>query len=149
MNTQYNPVEQAAINAVIKQLVEAWNRHNAHDFAALFLSQGEWTNVMAQVANGQTEIEKMHEYPFSTTLKEAFLTIKEQRLTWLRPDMVSVDLLWESTGNKTPTGESLGQRNGLLTMILSKEQDQGWLIALGHNLDYTATYKRADFVKER
>jgi hypothetical protein len=90
-------------------------------------------------------------------LREAVLVVKSQRIRWIKDnDIASVDIIWESTGHKTPDGESIATvRHGLLNLIVKKEKmkkerekEEGiWMIVIGHNMDYTSTYIQSDAEK--
>lgn len=55
----------------------------------------------------------------------------------------------ETTGNQTLDGKLVPTRNDPINLILSKEGGKGWHIVMSNNVDYTATYKCPDFVKEQ
>jgi uncharacterized protein (TIGR02246 family) len=135
---------------LIKQFVDAWNKHDAKLFSSIFVDDGEWTDVMGHIMVGKEEIERMHTYPFTTVLKDAVIVVKSIRTKQIQPGVVSVDAVWESTGSKIPEGKPLPTRLGLMTLIVKKE-DNGppnnnntWKIVIGHNLDYTSTYTNSD-----
>ncbi|GHO83530.1 SgcJ/EcaC family oxidoreductase [Dictyobacter formicarum] len=138
--------DTTAVEQVVKKLANAWNSHNEKDLAKLFREDGEFTDVSGQLMRGRAEIEQLHQHPFTTTLKHAILSIKDVRITWITPTSASVDVHWTTTGHQTPAEQSLPARNGLMNLIIVQEQDQ-WLIAIGHSFDFTATYRRSDFGK--
>ena len=85
----------------------------------------------------------MHIHPFATVLRKAILTVRSFRTKWIKHDIVSVDLIWESTGHMNHEGQPIpGTRSGLLNIIAKKEEDGTLKIVLGHNVDYTAVYKK-------
>ena len=67
--------EISKINKPIEEFAIAWNRHDVKEFAELFVDDGEWTDVLGQHVQGKEHIEKLHEYPFNTVLKNATLTM--------------------------------------------------------------------------
>lgn len=123
--------------------VNVWNSHDAKQFSDLFEDNGEWTDVFGYHMEGKAEIERMHAYPFTTILKDAVLTLKSMRSEDIQSGIISVDLTWESTGAKTPEGDSLPTRKGLINMILTKTikldsstNNSNWKIKIGHNAEY-------------
>ena len=86
-------------------------------FSELFAEDGEWTDVFGYLMNSKAEIERMHVFPFTTVLKDAVLTVRSMHFRAIKPDILSIDLKWESTGNKTPEGMPLPTRNGLINII--------------------------------
>jgi pyridoxamine 5'-phosphate oxidase family protein len=137
MIPENKPLDQVEITEVTDRLIEAWNRHHAQDFAALFSTHAEWIDVLGQVGRGPAEIEQRHALAFSSVLKQSTLTIHERHMTELRPDVALVRLVWESTGDQTPGGKPVPARHGLLTMVMTKEQGH-WLVVSGHNTDNSA-----------
>jgi uncharacterized protein (TIGR02246 family) len=134
------------IRNLIKQFVDAWNKHYAKLLSSIFVDDGEWTDVMGHIMVGKEEIERMYAYPFTTVLKDGTIVVKSIRTKQIQPGVVSVDAVWESTGSKTPEGRPLPTRFGLMTLILKKEDNRplnntnSWKIVIGHNLDYTSAY---------
>lgn len=138
------------INNLVEKFVNAWNRHAAKEFAELFVDDGEWTDVLGQHVKGKEQIEKLHEYPFKSVLKDATLTIISIRNRFIRNDIIAIDIEWKTTGNKTPDGKSLPSRYGLLDLIVTKESSGDDIkIILGHNVDYTTAYSRDDLRHNR
>jgi hypothetical protein len=87
----------------------------------------------------------MHIHPFKTILKDTVVSLNSIRSRWIHSKSIAVvDATWESTGNKTPEGQPLPTRNGLLTLILWKDTDESWKILVGHNVDYTSAYSQND-----
>ncbi|GCE22844.1 hypothetical protein KDK_66440 [Dictyobacter kobayashii] len=138
--------DTAIVKQVVEKLTSAWNRHNEEELAELFRENGEFTDVTGQLMAGRTEIERLHQIPFTTTLKHAILSIKEVRTTWITPGIASVDINWTTTGHQTASEQPLPPRSGLMNLILVQQDDQ-WLIAVGHSFDFTATYRRGESVK--
>ncbi|WP_160146209.1 SgcJ/EcaC family oxidoreductase [Dictyobacter aurantiacus] len=132
-----------AVQHIIEHLAGAWNNHNEDDLAQLFREDGEFTDVAGQLMRGRAEIARMHHQPFTTTQKHAILTIKDIRITWITATCASVDVHWNTTGHQTLTEQPLPARNGLMTLIVVQEEER-WLIAVGHSFDFTATYRRSD-----
>lgn len=143
-------------DALVKDLVErfkaAFNSHNPKTLGSLLTEDAEWTDVIGHTMIGREEIEKQHNYPFSTVLKDAQLDVKSFRSKWLDDDnnkIVSIDIKWKSNGHRTSNGEPIsGIRHGLLNFIAIKifEKDDVAIlkIVLAHNNDYTSTYTQED-----
>ena len=136
--------DPAQIKNFVDRFVNAWNAHDAKQFSDLFEDNGEWTDVFGYLMEGKSEIERMHAYPFTTVLKDAVLTLKSMRVKEIQSGIVSVDLAWESTGAKTPKGNPLPTRKGLINMVLTKtikpdsssNNNSNWKIKIGHNAEY-------------
>jgi hypothetical protein len=113
----------------------------------LFVDDDEWTDVLGQHFQGSEQIEKLHEYPFNTVLKDAILTILSIRNRFITKDIFAIDVEWKTTGNKTPDGKPIPDRNGLLDLIVTLEVGSTRII-LGHNVDYTTAYSKSDFIHD-
>ncbi len=111
------------INTLIEKFTNVWNKHDPKEFAELFVDNGEWTDVLGQHVKGKEQIKKLHEYPFNTVLKDATLTVISVRSRSIRDDIVAIDVEWKTTGNKTPDGKSIPNRNGLLDLIVTLKGD--------------------------
>jgi hypothetical protein len=73
------------------------------------------------------------------------LTLKSLRIKWIKDDIASIDVVWESVAHKTPDhGQSIPNiRLDLLNLIARKEAESGiWKIVVGHNVEYTKTYSQ-------
>jgi uncharacterized protein (TIGR02246 family) len=138
------------VRNLVERFRDAFNSHYPKTFGSLLMEDGEWTNVMGQTMMGRKEIEDGHTYPFTTVSKEATLDVKPYRSRWINNEVVSIDIKWESTGHKTPDGESITTiRYGLLNLIATKikekeERDTKLKIIIAHNNDYTSTYTQSD-----
>jgi uncharacterized protein (TIGR02246 family) len=139
--------EISKINILIEKFTIAWNRHDAKEFAELFVEDGEWIDILGQHVKGKEPIEKLHEYPFKSVLKDATLTILSMRNRFITKDIFAIDLEWKTTGNKTPDGKPIPDRNGLLDLIVILETGITRII-LGRNVDYTKAYSRSDLIHD-
>ena len=154
-NTNNNTIlNNQNCDTLVKDLVErfeiAFNSHDPKTLGSLLTEDAEWTDVIGHTMIGRKEIEKQHNYPFITELKDAELDVKSFRSKWLGDNnkIVSIDIKWKSSGHRTPDGESiLGIRHGLLNFIAIKingKDDTILKIVLSHNNDYTSTYTQED-----
>ena len=137
--------EISKINILIEKFTNAWNKHGAKEFAALFVDDGKWTDVLGQHVKGKEQIKKLHEYPFKSVLKDATLIIISIRNRLITKDIFAIDVEWKTSGNKTPDGKPIPDRNGLLDLIVTLKGDSTKII-LGHNVDYTTAYSRSDLI---
>ena len=136
---------ETLVQNLVNGLVNAWNQHDAAAFASLLTEDGEWTDVIGQTAIGRKEVERMHVHPFNTVLRKVKLTMKSTRTKWVKHEVASIDIAWESTGHKTHEGQPIpGIRRGLLNLVAKKEDNEILKIVVGHNLDYTAVYTESD-----
>ncbi len=139
--------EISKINTLIEKFTIAWNRHDAKEFAELFVDDGEWTDALGQHVKGKAQIEKLYEYPFKSVPKDVTLTIISVRKRIITNEIFAIDVEWKTAENKTPDGKPIPDRNGLLDLIDSLEGDRTRII-LGHNVDYTTAYSRSDLIHD-
>lgn len=126
-----------AIEALVRGIEAAWNRHDAHAFAAAFAEDAEFTNVFGMVQRGRAGIEAAHAPIFKTMFKDSRLTVTETRVRLIRDDVAAVDVKWTMTGARDPHGNPWHERTGLLNWIVTRH-GECWLIDVSHNMDLPA-----------
>jgi len=62
--TTNTETDEHAIREVMDRFMDAWNRHDAKSFAAVFSEDADFTNVRGSGATGRAKIEAFHA-PFS------------------------------------------------------------------------------------
>ncbi|MGD0630679.1 MAG: SgcJ/EcaC family oxidoreductase [Terracidiphilus sp.] len=129
--------DRQAIRGVTDGFMDAWNRHDAKAFAALFSEDADFTNVRGAGASGRAEIEKFHAPLFATIFKDTKQKHTYVTIRFIRPDVAAVDVRWEMTGVEDPAGNPLPVRHGLLNFTMAKDQGK-WQIVVMHNMDLAA-----------
>jgi len=129
--------DQPAITAVIDRFVDAWNRHDAKAFAAVFAEDADFTNWRGEGASGRSKIEEFHAPMFATIFKNSYQSYTAINTRFIRPDVAAVDVHWEMTGATDAQGNPRPDHRGLLSFIMTKNAGQ-WQILVMHNLDLTA-----------
>lgn len=74
------------------------------------------------------------------------MTILSIRNRFITKDIFAIDVEWKTTGNKTPDGIPIPDRNGSLDLIVTLEGGSTRII-LGHNVDYTRD-SRSDLIHD-
>ena len=129
--------DEALIRDVLVDFVAAWNKHDAAAFAMAFAPDADFTNVRGMSARGRAEIEKHHAPLFAGRFKDTNQKMTESKIRFIRPDVAAVDAWWEMTGVKSPDGQEIPLRKGLLNFVMTREAGK-WLIAVMHNMDLPA-----------
>jgi uncharacterized protein (TIGR02246 family) len=129
--------DQQAIAALVDRFMDAWNRHDARAFAAVFAEDADFTNWRGTSASGRSKIEEFHAPLFATIFKDSHLRQSAIRTRLLRPDVAVVDVPWEMSGVLDVEGNRRPDRHGLLDFVMAKG-DRQWQIVVMHNLDLTA-----------
>jgi uncharacterized protein (TIGR02246 family) len=129
--------EQQAVVAVIDRFMDAWNRHDAKAFAAVFAEDADFTNWRGEGASGRSKIELFHAPLFATIFKDSHQSYTAINSRFIRPHVAAVDVHWEMTGALDAQGNPRPDRKGLLSFTMEKNAGQ-WQIVVMHNLDLTA-----------
>jgi uncharacterized protein (TIGR02246 family) len=124
----------SGVESIEHRLIEAWNRHDAHAFAAVFAADAEFTNVFGMQATGRGGIEQFHAPIFETMFKDSHLSADSVRTRLIRPDVATLDLRWSMTGARDPMGNEWPRRRGLISIVATRDHEE-WLIATMHNME--------------
>ena len=129
--------DQKAIRELMDRFVDAWNRHDAHAFAAVFAEDADFTNWRGVGASGRSKIEEFHAPVFATIFKKSHQKYDDVKTRFIRDDIAAVDVHWEMTGATDPQGNPWPDRQGLLSFVMAKDTGR-WQIVVMHNLDLSA-----------
>ena len=129
--------DKAAIQAIVQDEQDAWNRGDAHAFAAHFAPDGSFTNIIGMQTYGIEPFFKQHEHIFATIYKGSHNELKLGRTQFIRPDVAVADVdsvlsHFVSVPPGTPLGND-GAVHTRLQLVLSKENGQ-WRIDAFHNV---------------
>lgn len=123
--------DEAAIRAVQQRQAEAWNRHDATAYAALFAEDGDVVNVVGWWWKGRPEIERKLTAAFKFVFRESALTITGVEVRFLTADIAVAHVLWTMVGARTPQGIP-EPRQGIQLQVLQRQSGK-WLIASFQN----------------
>jgi uncharacterized protein (TIGR02246 family) len=129
-------VDQSQDEAEIRNLVqtrqqEAWNRHDAKAYAALFTEDGDLVNVVGWWWKGRPQIEQKLTDAYIFVFRESTLTVNEVQVKFLTPEIAVAHVHWSMVGARTPQGLP-EPRQGIQTLTLQKQAGK-WLIAAFQN----------------
>ena len=129
--------DKAAIQAIVQDEQDAWNRGDAKAFAAHFAPDGSFTNVVGMQAYGIAPFIKQHERIFSTIYKGSHNAMTLGNLRFVRPDVAVADIDSVVTNAvSVPPGterEPDGSLHSKLQLVLSRENGT-WGIVAFHNV---------------
>src|SRR5438309_2519941 len=103
---------EESIREVVKDCMDAWNKHDANAFASLFAKDADLTNWKGQGAAGRDAIERAHELSFATRFKTRHQTTENIKVRLIKPDVASVDIWWNMTGASDDSGQPRPPRAG-------------------------------------
>jgi uncharacterized protein (TIGR02246 family) len=138
-NSAFSNTDSLAIKKSVIEFETAFNGHDAKALSLLFLTNGEFTNVVGASARGQKAIEEFHAPMFSGkpgyfSFKNSTLKNEVPRISVIKPDIASVDVRWTMDKCLLPDGTELKNRRGLVTLLMVKENGN-WGIAVMHNAE--------------
>ena len=103
---------------------EAWNRHDARAYAALFTDDGDVVNVVGWWWKGRSDIETNLTAAFSVVFRDSTLKITDVQVRFLASDVAVAHVRWSMEGSKTPPGIP-EPREGIQIQVLQK-RDRAW-----------------------
>jgi uncharacterized protein (TIGR02246 family) len=129
--------DEVAVQGLLSELVQAWNRSDAQAYGALFRIDGTFTNVNGSFFLGQVDFIRRHEEIFRGDLKGTTLAMAIRDLRFVRPDVAVVDVETSLAGmpKRPPSvhGDFDGIAHSCLLMVLVKDEGS-WSIAAYHNV---------------
>jgi len=121
--------DEAAVRAVVQQVQDGWNTHDAKSFSAPFAADADYVVINGMKAKGRDEIEKGHAGIFATIYKDSKNTGTVKSVRFIRPDVAVVHIEWNleyQMGGQARKGRAMN------TMVMTKEAGK-WSIAVFQN----------------
>ena len=110
---------------------EAWNRHDAVAYAALFADDGDVVNVAGWWWKGRREIERQLAAAHAVVFRDSRLTIADVEVRFLTRDVAIAHVRWTMEGARTPP--SIPEpRQGIQIQVLHK-RGAAWRIVAFQN----------------
>src|SRR4030095_4909582 len=82
------------IRSVVIRKQEAWNRHDAKEYADLCTEDADLVNVVGWRWKGRAEIEKKLTDAYVFVFRESVLTVKEVNVKFLAPEIAVAHIRW-------------------------------------------------------
>lgn len=118
--------DESSIRQVQVSQADAWNRHDAVAYAALFTEDGDCVNVLGWWWKGRAQIESKLTAAFAFVFHASQLTITDTSVRFLSPTIAIAHVSWIMSGAKTPPGMP-EPRQGIEIQVLQKISGH-WLI---------------------
>jgi uncharacterized protein (TIGR02246 family) len=129
--------DEIAIQALVNDLADAWNRGDAIAYGAHYGPDATFTNANGAFYVGRDEFDRRHAAIFQGIFKGTTLAYAIKKLRFIRSDVSVLDIDATLSGCLTPPpGAAAGPDGALrscLLMVLVKE-DGAWWIAAYHNV---------------
>jgi uncharacterized protein (TIGR02246 family) len=133
--------DRAAITKAIQGYMDAWNTHDIRTVVTTYTPDCDFVNNFGDVTHGRDGMEKVFG-PFMTGVySETHQTGEVKSVRFIKPDVAAVDVTWEMTGAKNQDGTPRPTRKGLHTLVMTKQSDGSWEIAVMHVHEYTPSPK--------
>lgn len=116
-----------AVRQVQARQADAWNRHDAAAYAALFANDGDAVNVLGWWWHGRSAIQSKLASAFAWVFRDSKMTIDEVQVRTLTPTIAIAHVQWHMEGAKVPPGAAEPPRHGIQLQVLRKDGGK-WLI---------------------
>jgi uncharacterized protein (TIGR02246 family) len=130
-------LDEAAVQQLLNELTDAWNRGDAEAYGARYQADGTFTNVNGAFYVGRDEFNRRHEEVFRGIFKGTAIRLATKKLRFPRPDVAVMDVDVDLIGSRAqPPGVHVapdGTLRTCLLMVLVK-QSGSWSIAAYHNV---------------
>lgn len=131
--------DRAAIDKSVQKYMDSWNSHDVHAVAMTYAEDCDFVNNFGDVTHGRAGMEAVFG-PFMTGVySETHQTGKVRSVRFLKPDVAAVDVDWEMTGAKNQDGTVRPTRKGIHSLVMTKQSDGSWLIAVMHVHEFTSS----------
>jgi len=132
-------MDRAAIEKAVQNYMDSWNKHDVKAVAMTYTEDTDLVNNFGSLTHGRPQIEATFGPMLAGVYSETHQTGTVKTIRFIKPDVAAVDVDWEMTGAKNQDGTVRPTRKGLHTLIMTKQSDGTWLIAVMHIHEYTAT----------
>lgn len=125
--------DEMAIHQVLQGVQDAWAAKDAEKYASYFADKHDfivWFGLYFPNSD-RTENAGNHQAIFSTVYKQWDITLRVDKMRFIRPDLALVHVL----GAGRDKGLEAPAYPGVIQSILMEKTDSGWEIISFHNLD--------------
>ena len=124
--------DDEAVRAVIAASIDAFNKHDAREWAELCTPDARLVTVRGEVMNGVAEIQNGLRNVFESRGRGATLTTRDVQVRFVRPDVALAYVTNEMTGVTDSAGQTQPPHQELSLRVLVEEHGT-WRIAAFHN----------------
>jgi len=128
------PQEGGIAGDITAGLAAAWNEHDMHAFASMFLDDAVFINVAGRCLRGRREIEQVHAAAHAGPFKTSALSAWVEDARSLGPDVMIAHVRSELRGDDRMRGQA---RTALMTLVIERRGAQ-WKIIAAHNTNVAA-----------
>ncbi|MEO5684345.1 MAG: SgcJ/EcaC family oxidoreductase [Chitinophagaceae bacterium] len=122
--------EKQAIDALVKNYEDAWNRHDSKALADIYDTNATWVNWFGAYYIGKKDIQNHYDTVHTTYFKiTQYFTRSIEDITFVKPDVAIAHVRTGLTGDTGYPGQTFEFRR---TIVLTKHKNS-WLIFAGQN----------------
>jgi len=122
-------------DSIAEDFAKAWNEGAAGALADLFAEDADFVNVVGLWWNTRDQIREAHTYGFRRMFPDSVMTLSKVTSRRLGNDVAVVHAAWTMRGQVTPEGKPSGERAGVLSFVLARQNDQTWSAVSAQNTD--------------
>ena len=119
--------DAAAVRAVAMRQADAWTKHDATAYSALFTPDCDVVNIVGWWWKSRAEMQAKLTRAFSSVFRDSTLTFTDVHVKFIRPDIAVAHASWKMTGMHMPPGIPPPD-HGIQTLVLTRH-DGTWQIA--------------------
>jgi uncharacterized protein (TIGR02246 family) len=123
--------DAAAVRAVALQQADAWNRHDAAAYSALFTPDCDVVNVVGWWWKSRAEMQAKLARAFTSVFRDSALKFTDVQVRFIEPDIAVAHASWTMSGMHMPPGMPAPDR-GIQTLVMTRH-DGAWRIAVFQN----------------
>lgn len=129
-----HPNDEAAIQGLIQELGEAWDRGDADAYASLFTEDADYVVFDGTHLKGRQEIAEAHRPLFERFMKGSRLVTESSSLRFLSPDVALIHSMGAIL--RAHQNHPSSRRLSVQTMVAVREGEEGWRLAAFQNTRY-------------
>jgi uncharacterized protein (TIGR02246 family) len=131
--------DRTAIEKSVQNYMDSWNTHDVQAVAMTYTEDCDFVNNFGSLTHGRAGMEATFGPFMSGVYSATRQTGTVRSIRFLKPDVAALDVDWEMTGAKNPDGSTRPTRKGIHSLVMIKQSDGSWLIAIMHVHEFTAT----------
>lgn len=144
MKSRLDNQTTSEIKDLLDSFLRTWNNKDLAAFMEHFHDEAEFTDVVSQTAIGKQAIMKQHEFAFNVVMKNATFEMNNHLIREISPAVILVSANWLNKNSQTPDGKLLPDRNGVIQLVITKDQSSIWKFKLVHNSDFALPYQKQE-----
>lgn len=113
----------------------AWMERDGKAIGELFTADADFVNVVGIWWEDREAIARAHGYALASFFSETRLTLGRVKTRRLGRDAAVVHARMILSGQRGRDGGEAGQRTGILSFVMERQEDGGWLCVSAQNTD--------------